>query len=333
MIKLLKFARIIPTVLVIAALSSMFATIIPVQESFAQSLGLRDNPFFDPFAGEEKPVRNTTQEEPSALASNNDLDLNLNRHFNVKPLFTTENPICTSIFKKFAFDISDSLIKTPNANNLMDCKSGAQQGAKNDYVVWSEGDDEDRSILFSKSINGETFSNPIQLNNFNQSSAFNPKLATSGNNIYVVWQGDSLTGNQGIFIKKSTDFGKTFGNAKILSIGKGGFGNPDLVVDGNNVHVTWAGTTPGNNNVYYRASNDGGATFGTQENISNSETMSFSPKLQISGKNVDVYWKEFNGEKDNIFVKKSLDGGDNFSVLQLMNASALGVFSPSNRIS
>ena len=53
-------------------------------------------------------------------------------------------------------------------------------------------------------------------------------------------------------------------------------------------HVTWAGTTPGNNNVYYRASNDGGATFGTQENISNSETMSFSPKLQISGKNVDI---------------------------------------------
>ena len=122
----------------------------------------------------------------------------------------SENPICTSIFKKFAFDIRDSLIKTPNANNLMDCKSGAQQGAKNDYVVWSEGDDEDKSILFSKSINGETFSNPIQLNNFNQSSAFNPKLATSGNDVYIVWQGDSLTEMKEFLLKKVQDFWKSY---------------------------------------------------------------------------------------------------------------------------
>jgi hypothetical protein len=325
--------RVAFSILIIAGISATFSIFLTVQQSSAQGTGLKENPFFDPFAGEQKPIYNYTQQAPTTSTGNNELDLNLNRHYNLKPLFTTENPLCTSIFKKFAFEISNNLITTPNADNLMDCKSGVQQGAKNDYVVWSEGDDDNRKILFSKSINGETFSNPIQLNNFNQPAAFNPKMATSGNNIYVVWQGDSPTGNQGIFIKKSTDFGRTFGNAKILSIGKGGFGNPDLVVDGNNVHVTWAGNTPGNDNVYYRVSNDGGATFGTQENISNSKTMSFAPKLRITGNNVDVYWKEFNGEENNIFVKKSLDGGDNFSVLQLLNASAIGGVSPSNSIS
>ena len=323
MVKLLKYSSIALSLLVIACIISTFSILSSVQQSSAQDVGLKQSPFFDPFAEEQKPVYNYTQQESKTPTGNNDLDLNLNRQYNLKSLYTSENPLCTSIFKKFAFEMSNYIFETFNANNLMDCKSGIQQGAKNDYVVWSEGDDEDRSILFSKSYNGDTFSNPIRINDFNQSAVFNPKVATSGNNIYVVWQGDSPTGNQGIFIKKSTDFGRTFGNAKILSSGKGGFGNPDLVVDGNNVHVTWAGTTPGNNNVYYRFSNDGGATFGTPENISNSKTLSFSPKLQISGNNVNVYWKEFNGQKDNIFVKKSLDGGDNFSILQLMNASAI----------
>ena len=89
-----------------------------------------------------------------------------------------------------------------------------------------------------------------------------------------------------------------------MSIGKGGFGNPDLVVDGNNVHVTWAGTTPGNNNVYYRASNDGGATFGTQENISNSETMSFSPKHRFQAKTLTYIGKNLTGRRITFLLKR-----------------------------
>src|SRR4030095_16407616 len=76
------------------------------------------------------------------------------------------------------------------------------------YVVWSAGEEEDRYILFARSTDdGKSFSSPLSLSGSSRSNVFNPEVSSSGNNIYVVWQGQSSTGNQDIFLRKSSNYG------------------------------------------------------------------------------------------------------------------------------
>ena len=68
--------------------------------------------------------------------------------------------------------------------------------------------------------NGNSFGSTINLSN-NSGSSFDPHISAVANNVYIVWQDDSLsinnTGNQDIFFKKSTDNGYHFGGPINLS--------------------------------------------------------------------------------------------------------------------
>src|SRR6187401_2668878 len=95
------------------------------------------------------------------------------------------------------------------------------------YVVWSGGEEEDRYILFARSTDGgKSFSSPLSLSGSSRSNVFNPEVSSSGNNVYVVWQGQSATGNQDIFLRKSSDYGASFSAAENISNDPGGSGNP-----------------------------------------------------------------------------------------------------------
>ena len=47
---------------------------------------------------------------------------------------------------------------------------------------------------------------------------------------------------------------------------------PSIAVSGN-VYVVWKDNTPGNDEVFYRRSTDGGATFGSTVNLSNTRAI------------------------------------------------------------
>jgi hypothetical protein len=66
--------------------------------------------------------------------------------------------------------------------------------------------------------------------------------------------------------------------------------------DGNNVHVVWWTNKSGNWEVMFRASNDGGQTFGDKINLSNSpDTQSRTAEILAVGNNmVFVTWWELN---------------------------------------
>ena len=87
----------------------------------------------------------------------------------------------------------------------------------------------------------------------------------------------------------------------------------------NNVYVVWWTNKTGNNEVMFRASNDGGATFAKKINLSNT-TGSESEDAQIaaSGKNVYVTWWERNQTANIPVMKISTDNGKSFgSMLKL----------------
>ncbi|HEX5920772.1 MAG TPA: Ig-like domain-containing protein, partial [Nitrososphaeraceae archaeon] len=154
------------------------------------------------------------------------------------------------------------------------------------YAVWSAGEEEDRYILFSRSNDGgNSFSSPLSLSGKSRSAVFNPEVSSSGNNVYVVWQGQSKNGNQDIFLRKSSDYGSTFSGTENLSNDPGGSGNPDVTIDGNSTHIAWEGTTPGNNFIFYTKS-DEGSDFGSPQKLSSKTGISYKPEIVVNDESV-----------------------------------------------
>lgn len=188
------------------------------------------------------------------------------------------------------------------------------------YIVWSEGDEDGRYILFKRSSDGgKTYGEVLRLSPDIPSAVFNPKVSSAGNNVYVVWQGDSQSGNQDILMRKSTDNGKKFAKAINVSNDPAGSGNPEIKVNSSNVFVVWDGTTPGSNEIFYRKSTNNGSNFDGIKNLSNDGGISYEPKVVLSKKNIEIYWRDYKNGQEEILMKKSLNAGKTFDTLQKVN--------------
>ena len=89
---------------------------------------------------------------------------------------------------------------------------------------------------------------------------------------------------------------------------------PAIAVSGNNGHVAWDDRTPGNSDIFYRRSLDGGNTFpNIIKNISSNGGFSVGPTIAVSGNNVHVVWEDNTaGNRIDILYRRSLDGGNTF---------------------
>jgi hypothetical protein len=88
------------------------------------------------------------------------------------------------------------------------------------------------------------------------------------------------------------------------------------VVSGDNIYVVWwtdKGTPNTNGEVMFRASNDGGQTFGNKTNLSNTNTVdSVDAEIAAEGENVVVTWWERNQTSDIPVARISTDAGETF---------------------
>jgi hypothetical protein len=101
-------------------------------------------------------------------------------------------------------------------------------------------------------------------------------IATSGNNIYIVWW-DNKTGNDEVMFKSSTDGGKTFGD-KINLSNSTNSDSQDAQIDtfgdnDTNVIVTWWERNATSSEPVTRISTDSGKTFGPIVNLSTNGTI------------------------------------------------------------
>jgi hypothetical protein len=89
-----------------------------------------------------------------------------------------------------------------------------------------------------------------------------------------------------------------------------------VVVSGDNIYIAWGtnNTENGNEEVMFRASNDGGATFGDMINISTSVGDSADPEIAAEDANVIVTWWETTNQTSGItpVARISNDGGETF---------------------
>jgi hypothetical protein len=89
-----------------------------------------------------------------------------------------------------------------------------------------------------------------------------------------------------------------------------------VIVSGDNIYTAWwtnATTVNGNEEVMFKASNNGGETFGDGINLSNSPRAdSWRVKLAAEGANVIVSWWESHQTRDTPVARISTDGGQTF---------------------
>jgi hypothetical protein len=86
-----------------------------------------------------------------------------------------------------------------------------------------------------------------------------------------------------------------------------------IATSGDNVYIAWWSNKTGNDEVMFKASTDGGKTFGNKINLSNTpKSDSQDAQIAAAGNNVYVTWRERNQTTNEPVMKVSNDNGKTF---------------------
>jgi len=175
------------------------------------------------------------------------------------------------------------------------------------YVVWKDDtyatNDE---IFFIKSTDdGATWQTAKRLTNNTGDSCF-PTIAVNGVNVYVAWR-DNTPGVSEVYFKRSTDEGATWKIAQQLTNTASEYYSsyPALAASGSNVFLVHENDTPGNAEVYFKKSTDGGATWPISQRLTNNTGDSWFPAIVVNDSKIYVVWQDDTPGNDEIFLKYS----------------------------
>jgi hypothetical protein len=173
------------------------------------------------------------------------------------------------------------------------------------YVVWEDNTPGNDEIYFKRSVDGGiTWTANKRLTTFAGYSV-SPAIAVNGSNIYVVWC-DSKTGSYEIYFKRSVNGGVTWTAEKNLSNNSGYSWYPAIAVNGLNICVVWYDYTPGNAEIYYKRSDDGGVTWTANKQLTNNAGSSVNPAIAVHGSNIYVVWQDNTPGNNEIYFKKGV---------------------------
>jgi hypothetical protein len=211
----------------------------------------------------------------------------------------------------------------------------------NVYVIWRENMSGNNEILYRRSIDGgANFEPAVNLSN-NAGGSGLPSVVISGNNVFVVWE-DNTLGNNEILFRRSIDGGANFEPAVNLSNNAGSSLFASIAASGNNVYVVWADTTPGNSEIFFRRSANNGVNFDSAINLSHDPAIPLiaeSPAVAAKGSNVYVLWhaRPVSMGVDQVYSIRSTDTGTDFGpttkLIRLNNGPGVASRNPTIAIS
>jgi hypothetical protein len=157
----------------------------------------------------------------------------------------------------FSSPINFYSVAFPNSDSGTGVDPGLAVSGSNVYISWADGNSGrifyERSTDSGATFNGGTPGAAMHIGNpFIATPA--PKIASSGNNVYIVWKDFAFSGSfniGGVAEVKSTDSGASFLPEKEDDPFGGVFTNPQLAVDSKGIdYVVWAKQVPNNPLTY-----------------------------------------------------------------------------------
>jgi hypothetical protein len=187
------------------------------------------------------------------------------------------------------------------------------------HNVWEDNGDGNWEIYYKRSTDeGTSWSPDIRLT-VNSAESRYPYAAVSGSNVHIVWL-DTRNGNWTLFYKLSTDNGATW-TGDIQLTNAGSLRYPAISVSASELHVVWQDYRDGNWEIYYKGSANGGANWGNDTRLTVQNGWSNDPSVSVSGNDVHVVWSDDRDGNEEIYYKRSIDGGTSWSGdIRLTNA-------------
>lgn len=175
------------------------------------------------------------------------------------------------------------------------------------HVTWNDNRHGPDEIYYKRSTDaGETWSTDTRLTS-NAGVSWFSSVDAAGNNVMVSWVEQS-DGNPEIYSRRSTDMGVTWEpnvrqtNNAATSI------RPTISLSGNLVHIVYQDNVDGNEEIYYKASSDGGLTFASAVRLTNNNDISVYPCHAISSSSIHVVWRDFREGNWEVFYKRNPAG-------------------------
>ena len=253
--------------------------------------------------------------------------------YGVHLVWEDDSPGIYEIFYKHSTDAGNtwSAPKRLTWNSEYSISAAVATGPGNSvHVVWCQFiSGKDFEIFYKGSFDGGTNwsgINRLTWNTNNGGDSWGPSVIVDPlNRIHVVWYGRTVgTDDFEIFHKQSTDGGSSWSALHRLTWNSQNSLVPSITADSNSiVHVTWEDDSPGNREIFYKKSTNGGSTWSGISRLSwNSGWSSFS--CIASYQNVDIYvvWSDDTFGNSEICYKRSMDGGNNWSGLTRLTWNA-----------
>lgn len=183
------------------------------------------------------------------------------------------------------------------------------------HVVWNDNTPIYNQIFYKRSTNGGLTWSALSRLTWNNGGSCDPMVAAdSSSRIHVVWR-DKSPGNWEIFYKRSTNSGISWSGPTRLTWNEENSLYPTICVDtGDGIHVVWYDMNPGNWEIFYKKSSDGGINWSGLTRLTWNSGESFLPSITVdSGSGVHVVWYDDSSGDDEILYKGSNDGGATWS--------------------
>jgi len=180
----------------------------------------------------------------------------------------------------------------------------------NDHIniAWSETKGAYSEIMFKKSQNGGvTWSAPVRIT-YNSVDSERPRLAVNTANVlFLVWYNYSGSMKE-VYFKKSIDNGQTWSTLQRLTYNTGLSFYPVITTGpSSTVHVIWLDRTPGNDEVYYKQSTNGGLNWSPPARLTWTIDWASGPHLctDVDNNIFVVYAEDLSLYGSEIYFRKS----------------------------
>lgn len=181
------------------------------------------------------------------------------------------------------------------------------------HVVWgSTGFG--KNIFYKRSTDGgDSWSSTMALTTDGVNAA-SVAVAAEGSEVHVVWT-DTPGGDHVLFYLRSNDAGETWFPRRRLRTLEGLVVFPSIAMAGREVHVVWEDNGPGQIEIMYRRSRDGGTSWRRSRVSFNIGEAEF-PRVAASGGTAAIVWHDDRSGRPKAYLRRSLDAGSSWSATE-----------------